>query len=145
MCLYREIQSPRSIVQAEVARDLFMFSNKYEKILYVYNRNLHNIQRSTAKYHSGKNAWIQSRILPYWDRLFPYIGIRRPYTRIYRIVFRRFSCSIVFLLDKLLFTLSLSGYTSDILCRQIQDEDPLHETDNIEKVLQENSNPTLLT
>ena len=33
------------------------------------------------------------RILPYWDRLFPYIGIRRPYTGIYRIVFRRFSSS----------------------------------------------------
>ena len=31
---------------------------------------------------------------PYWDRLFPYIGIQRPYTGIYRIVFRRFSCSV---------------------------------------------------
>ena len=31
--------------------------------------------------------------LPYRDRLLPYIGMRRPYTGIYGIVFRRFSCS----------------------------------------------------
>ena len=36
---------------------------------------------------------MRSRILPYWDRLFPYIGTRRPYTVIQRIVFRRFSCN----------------------------------------------------
>ena len=43
--------------------------------------------------HSAKNAWIRSHILPYWDRLLPYKGIRRPYTGIYGIVFRRFSGS----------------------------------------------------
>ena len=32
-----------------------------------------------------------SRILPYWDRLLPYIVIRRPYTGKYGIVFRHFS------------------------------------------------------
>ena len=43
--------------------------------------------------HCAKNTRIRSHILPYWDRLLPYIGIRRPYTGKYGIVFRRFSGS----------------------------------------------------
>ena len=52
-----------------------------------------NLTSNSVCIHSAKNAWIRSHILPYWDRLLPYIGIRRPYTAKYRIVFRRFSGS----------------------------------------------------
>ena len=59
----------------------------------LYKKHSWPFQYQNVKYTLRKNAWIRSRILPYWDRLLPYIGKRRPYTGKYGIVFRRFSGS----------------------------------------------------
>ena len=49
----------------------------------------------SGKFHCVQNAWLRPRILPYWDRLLPYIGIRRAYTGKCEIVFRHFRAQFI--------------------------------------------------